>query len=419
MRILLAFAMLPLIASCQERGESSKATPAGSAEVPQVVADEKERTDDEIRDGWVSLFDGETLFGWHPNDDPKQGGVNWGVQEGAIAADAGQPGLLLTSVPFADFELRCDFWLADGGNSGIFLRTVARPTDAAKDCYELNICNPHPDYPTGSLVGRVKPRETFDGDGEWRTYTVRAEGPRITVRLDDQPVIDFTDRSDHVRLAGYIGLQKNEGAVKFRNIALRPLGLKPIFDGKDLSGWRKVPGSKSTFQVQDGTIHVTGGRGYLETERTWGDFVLQAEAKTNAKGLNSGIFFRAMPGTEAAPANGYEYQIQYGYKDDDRSKPADFGTGGIYRRVPARRVVGDDRQWNTLTLVAHGPHIATWVNGQPVVAWTDTRKPSDNPRDGLRLKPGHLSLQGHDPTTDLDFRKLRIAGFPDPNDAGP
>ena len=37
-----------------------------------------------------------------------------------------------------------------------------------------------------------------------------------------------------------------------------------------------------------------------------------------------------------------------------------------------------------------------------------TRPEIENPRNGLRLGPGHLSIQGHDPTTDLSFRNLRI-----------
>ena len=35
-----------------------------------------------------------------------------------------------------------------------------------------------------------------------------------------------------------------------------------------------------------------------------------------------------------------------------------------------------------------------------------------NPRDGLRTAAGHFSLQGHDPTTDLSFRDLRVAELP-------
>lgn len=365
-------------------------------------------TAEEVADGWIELFDGETLFGWTPNSD-----VNWSIADGCITADKGtKPGLLLTSVPFADFELRCDFWMAKGGNSGVFLRTAKQPTDPGVDCYELNICDTHPQgFNTGSLVKRQKPTKEISGEEAWKTFHVRAVGPRIVVKLDDEEVLDFTDETDKPLKSGLIGLQMNSGRIKFRNVFVKPLGLKDLFNGKDLSGWREVPGSKSKFEVVDGAIHVTNGQGYWETESTFANFVLQAQVKTNGDALNSGIFFRGLPGKEGAYP-GYELQIQNGVKDGDRTRPADFGTGAIFRRQPARFVVSNDREWTTLTLIAHGPTFATWVNGIPITVWTDERTPAENPREGLRLKAGHFSLQGHDPTTDLEFRALRAVELP-------
>jgi hypothetical protein len=433
-RVLLIVLLSVTAVSCRDRSEPDKA-PREPAEVP-VPAEPKEsasgassggepspsQTDEDVKlapkllpreevdGGWVQLFDGQTLFGWMPNDDPAKGGTNWSVRDGVITADQGdKPGLLLTFVPWADYEFRCEYRLEEGGNSGVFLRTVAKPDNPAIDCYELNMADVHPSHPTGSLVGRKKADRAVKGEGKWTSIYVLAEGRRIRATFDGEQVFDFTDISENVQLHGHIGLQHNRGQIEFRNVSLRPLGTTPIFDGESLSGWREVPGSKSEFDVEDGTIHVTNGRGYLETEQTWDHFVLQAEAKTNGTHLNSGIFFRALPGTAEAPANGYEYQIHYGYKDGDRTKPADFGTGGIYRRIPARYVIGDDKEWVALTLVAHGPRIMTWVNGYPVVAWEDWRPRHENPREGLRMEAGHVSLQGHDPTTDLAFRNLRLA----------
>jgi hypothetical protein len=156
--------------------------------------------------------------------------------------------------------------------------------------------------------------------------------------------------------------------------------------------------------TENGEISVKDGRGSLESEAQFGDFVLQWECISHAKELNSGIFFRCIPGEIT---NGYECQIHNGYKDGDRSKPKDFGTGGIYRRIPARKVMADDLVWFQQTLVADGANIACWVNGYPVTAWTDERAPDSNPRNGLRVEPGTLQLQGHDPTTNLSFRNLR------------
>ena len=108
----------------------------------------------------------------------------------------------------------------------------------------------------------------------------------------------------------------------------------------------------------------------MQTEKQWADFVFQGECISNGKALNSGVFFRCLPDKYQ---QGYEYQIHNGFKDNDRTKPADYGTGAIYNRVKARKVVPNDHEWFTMTLIAHGNHIATWVNGYQTVDWTDTR----------------------------------------------
>lgn len=367
-------------------------------------------TRDQISEGWIRLFDGHTLFGWKPNTQ-----LAWSVHDGVITADsrdAKDKGLLVTTSRFANYELRCDYRLEKGGNSGVFLRTAVTPTDPAVDCYELNMCDTHPEFGTASLVKRVKPEKPILGDGDWHSFHVRVNGPKISVDFDGTHVLDYTDSTEKPLTTGYIGLQMNGGKIEFRNIYLKPLEMESLFDGKSLAGWKVVPGSKSKFEVKDETIHVTNGRGFLETEKTAGNFVFQFEAITNGDNLNSGVFFRAMTGTESAPSNGYEFQIHNGFKESDRTRPDDHGTGAIFKRVSARRVLSSDRQWFAGTLIADGPRIATWVDGTQVVDWIDTRPPNENPREGSRVTAGHLSLQGHDPTTDLAFRNLRLAETP-------
>ena len=403
-------------AETQKPVEVAKADKAETAPATSVPALEEPTADghnwlkrEELEAGWVRLFDGRTLFGWKANND-----VAWSVTDGVVSAEAGESGLLCTTSRFADYELRCDFKLAVGGNSGIFLRTPMKPTDPGVDCYELNMCDEHPSgFLTGSLVKRAKPETPVVSGGEWHSYHVRVEGPKVVVQMDGKPVLDFTDATDKPLKTGHIGLQFREGKIEFRNVYLKPLGTQPLFDGESLKGWREVPGGQSKFVVKDATIHVTGGRGFLETERTAGNFVFQFEAITNGDKLNSGVFFRAMEGTEKAPSHGYEFQIQSGFKNDDRTQPDDHGTGAIFKRVSARRVISNDRAWFTAMLVSDGPHFTSWIDGVQVIDWTDDRKPNDNPREGQRLKPGHFSLQGHDPTTDLAFRNIKLVETPE------
>ena len=58
-------------------------------------------------------------------------------------------------------------------------------------------------------------------------------------------------------------------------------------------------------------MNVKNGRGQLESEAQFGDFVAQWECFSNGKHLNSGVFFRSIPGELT---NGYECQIQNGYQ---------------------------------------------------------------------------------------------------------
>ncbi|MFM7059524.1 MAG: DUF1080 domain-containing protein [Planctomycetota bacterium] len=357
----------------------------------------------EISAGWVSLFDGASLYGWQASPD-----TNWKVSDGHITADSGDPSLLLTPYTLDDFEFRCDFLLAPGGNSGIFLRTADNPGDPAVDTYELNICDSHPSHRTGSLVGRYFAPNVPAVEGAWHKYVVRCEGPRIQVWLDGKSIVDYTDQSAGLRLTGRIGLQYREGQIAFRDVCIRPLGLRPLFNGSDSSGWRTVPGSKATFEVRDGLLHISGGPGFLETEQTFQDFALKASARINGEGLNGGIFFRAEPGTAEAPSNGYELQLSNQTKNGDQAQPADFGTGAIFRRAPARRIVATDNDFFTVVLIAQADQFASWVNGWQVMAWKDQRPDDSNPRKGRRLRAGHISLQGHDPGTSIDFQSIHL-----------
>jgi hypothetical protein len=387
---------------------------AAAAVLPAAAA-ENTLSPQEIAEGWLLLFDGQTTFGWEAGSD-----ANWAVKDGVLAASSGKPGLLCTTSDFADYVLKVDFRCQEPTNSGVFLRTPAKPTSPAKDCYELNIAMPPPEpatggyvnptwspFPTGSFVNR-KRGDFYRPSSDWQSFEVTAVGGHFVVKLGGKVVLDYTDPMPVGR--GRIGLQFRIGPIEFRNVKLKPLSLKPIFNGRDLAGWRTYPDQKSVYSVTpQGELNVKNGRGQLESEGQYGDFVLQLEVFSNGKQLNSGVFFRSIPGEFQ---NGYELQVQNGFKDGDRTRPVDFGTGAIYRRQPARKVVGDDYRWVAMTLVAAGDHIASWVDGYQVTDWTDTRAADKNPRKGLRTAPGTFIIQGHDPTTDLSFRNLRVEELP-------
>lgn len=373
-----------------------------------------------LDEGWIQLYDGETLYGWQQVGDAK-----WEVADGAVATDGEKPGWLMTTTEWADFELHAEFKAPASTNSGIFLRTALEPTDPTKDCYELNIAPRENPFPTGSLVARAKsqgiigvnqpllrlsePKPLQVWDGEWHSFDVTASGGKLYVYCDGNLVLEFEDPMPLGR--GHIGLQSKEGPVAFRNIRLRPLGLKPLFNGKDLKGWSLAGTEQSEFSVTEKSeLQLKNGPGQIASDNEFRNFVLHLQCQVNGDGLNSGVFFRTL---REGRWMGYESQINNRFNDGDRTKPADFGTGGIYRRQPARRVVTDDHEWFNNTIVADGPHFAVWVNGYQVSDWTDTRPEKENPREGLRLGPGVIAIQGHDPTTDFLFRNIEIAEMPE------
>ncbi len=355
----------------------------------------------QVLDGWIGLFDGKTTFGWTA---PHL--QNWTANptSGQLHTPGdGEVELLRTTAQFDDFELYLEFKADAKTNSGVFIRTSPKPKSASRDCYEINIAatGTH-EYTTGAIVARAKTEVQVSTD-QWHAMKIKAQGDRIQAWVDDQPTVDFKDPKPLG--LGYIGLQAKTGAISFRKIRLKPLSQKALFDGTGLSNWNTDQSMASKFSVTDaGELSVIDGKGQLESKDKFANFVLSFQCKTNAPSLNSGMFFRCIPGDVM---NGYESQIQNGIKNDDRSDPEDCGTGGIFRRVNARVVNANDQQWFATTIVATGPRVGVWINGLQVTDWVDKRKPNANPRRGYRAEAGTFTIQGHDPTTDLLFRKIQ------------
>ena len=203
---------------------------------------------------------------------------------------------------------------------------------------------------------------------------------------------------DFVGLKGWATTLKNT-SDDF-SIRVKPNDLQPLAE----ADWKAASG-KCEAKWADGVLELTGGSGMVETAKEYGDFVLQLEYFTE-KGINSGVFFRCIPGENM---NGYECQIFNSPPDGDYEKFIGTDTGGLFRRQVGRNVGAKDGEWNYMTVAAKGEKFATWVNGIQTTDWTDDRAEHDNPRNGKRLKPGTIQLQGHDPTTKIQFRNFRIA----------
>lgn len=352
--------------------------------------------------GWIRLFDGQSLLGWKATSD-----VDWKVQNDHIVATKGEPGFLLTEVRFSDYEIELEFQADEKTNSGLFLRTSNDVKDPAKDCYEINIAPTDNPFPTGSIVGRAKVSEqvTAPESDQWHSLHALVDQDHVQVWVNGQQAADYKDTTGLT--AGKIGLQFREGAIRFRNIRLRPIGYS-VLPKAEKSDWNEPAGAIEAAFTDNGTIKLKGGRGHIELLQPHANLCLQATALTLTENVNSGIFFRCIPGEDM---NGYECQIHHGFKED-RRRAVDAGSGSIFRRQNAKAVLSDEGKPVHITIVADGPTMATWVEGVPVVTWTDTRAPNDNPRKGLRTEAGTIMLQGHDPASEVEFTALSICPLP-------
>ncbi|MEQ1828283.1 MAG: family 16 glycoside hydrolase [Pirellula sp.] len=352
--------------------------------------------------GWIRLFDGQSMIGWR-----NAGNANWRVDDGTLMANSGDPGLLCTSVRFSDFELVLEYKGTDSTNSGVFLRSPEKPKDPAKDCYELNIAPQDNPFPTGSLVGRVKVNEQVDEpeSGEWHSLHALVDRDHIQVWVNGQLAADYTDTTGLT--SGIIGLQFREGTIRFRDVRVRPITYA-ILPAKNLKDFNEPAGAVKIDLNEAGSITLTGGKGHLELLQPHANCFIQVGVQTLAENVNSGLFFRCIPGEDM---NGYECQIHHGYKED-RRRPVDAGMGAIFRRQSAKAVLSDPDEIAYVTVAADGPRFSTWVGGVQVTDFEDTRAPNPNPRKGLRTEAGTIMLQAHDPTCKVRFDSLNICPLP-------
>lgn len=136
--------------------------------------------------GFVALFDGETLNGWHKNP-AKIGhgtGGRWTVEDGAIAGEqdppgSGNGGILLTDEKFGNFELMIDMKPDWGVCSGLFVRSNDKG-----QCIQMMV-----DYHDNGNVGHIYGEGT--GGFNTRTFDImgvyKDDEKKILTRLTTQP----------------------------------------------------------------------------------------------------------------------------------------------------------------------------------------------------------------------------------------
>jgi hypothetical protein len=181
--------------------------------------------------GFVSLFDGTTLKGWHGNLD------TFRVEDGAIVGGSlSEPiprnEFLRTDNEFGDFELRLQFkLLGKEPNAGVQIRTQEIPDDNGVSGYQADLgpgwwgCLYDESRRNRMLSGPpAEQRAKLVRENEWNDYRILCEGNRIRLWINGVQTVDYSEADPDIPLRGVIALQVHSGTptlAKYRNLRIR------------------------------------------------------------------------------------------------------------------------------------------------------------------------------------------------------
>jgi len=188
------------------------------------------------KEGWIALFDGKDLTGWHVRHENQK---NLWVVEGGVLRNTGTGTDLISDVPLVDHELHVEYRTPPGGNSGVYLqgRYEVQVGDGT------NLKKLGPGMP-GAIYGKIVPSKNVSKPaGEWQSFDItfrsarlNAEGKiaqkaRITVIHNGEKIIDNAEIDGVTGSAvdnkegtpAGLMLQGDHSAMDYRNIVHRPI----------------------------------------------------------------------------------------------------------------------------------------------------------------------------------------------------
>ena len=182
--------------------------------------------------GWVNLFDGKSLTGWKVGENAE----TFKVEDGAIVV-AGPRAHLFYQGPllnhnFTDFEFKAQVMTTPGSNSGIYFHTDYQEGGWPSKGYEVQVNNTHSDWrKTGSLYGIDDVKEIPAQDNEWFTEHIIVKGKKITIKVNDKTLVEYTEPDTLSQSAGRkissgtFALQGHDPKSKvfFKDIMVKPL----------------------------------------------------------------------------------------------------------------------------------------------------------------------------------------------------
>lgn len=188
-------------------------------------------------------------------------------------------------------------------------------------------------------------------------------------------------------------------------------GWYSLFNGKDFTGWKVSRDNPDTFKVVDGHIVAKGPAAHLfydgpVAKHDFKNFQWKCEILTKPH-ANSGMYFHTKYQEEGWPAVGIECQVNNTHPDPRK-------TGSIYR---LKDIMNDspakDDEWFTQEVTVQGDKITVKVNDKVVnelVAPKDLKREAGWEKNVL--SSGTFALQGHDPDSEIHYRKVLVKPLP-------
>jgi Domain of Unknown Function (DUF1080) len=192
----------------------------GSGLAGSIPAQAQELSDEEVREGFVSLFNGKDFSGWRFGETtsmPETLPPNWKVENGVIKVTGGNSPHLASQREYADFDVRLQWRaLREKYNSGFFIRSGRKVGANQINLSQAAVGKLLSGAPGGDPVPQLQKPV-----GEWNEWRVLAVGDHVTFWCNGRRAWEVSGFKDP---RGYLGLQAEGAPMEFRNIRIKELG---------------------------------------------------------------------------------------------------------------------------------------------------------------------------------------------------
>ena len=332
----------------------------------------------------------------------------------------------MTEKEYTNFDLKWEWKISKGGNSGMMYHVVENPVLSVPYVtgpeYQLIDDDNYTEMNDGYVLEPwqrcavdyamyVPDFETRDlkPAGEWNQSEIIFDNGHVTYLLNGKVTVEFDAWSEDwfarkaagkwaecteygMSPTGHICLQDHGYPAWFRNIKIKELPdpepvEKDLFNGKDLTGWINY-GTELWYVDDEGCLVCESGPdkayGYFGTDQYYYNFDLTLEFQQFADG-NSGVFIRSIV-PEGVKVSGWQVEVAPPNHDTGGVYES-YGRGWLYQIPDEKENILKYGEWNTMRIRLEGDHLQSWLNGEPMTDITD---------EAIGRGRGRICLQIHD-----------------------